>query len=141
MAEAKTRPTGEDVDAFVDAIDNARQRDDTRTLIDMMKKITKHEPKIWASSMIGFGDDHYRYASGREGDIFLVGFAPRKGKLVLYLACSGDRPPELMAKLGKFKTGVGCLYITRLDDVHLPTLRRLIAWSAKQTSSQQPRSH
>ncbi len=129
MAEPKTKPTGEGIDQFLSGIADAQKRQDSLTLLDIMRQITNTEPKIWAGSMIGFGDHHYHYASGREGDTFVIGFAPRKQDLTLYGLLGADPPEQLLQKLGKYKAGKGCLYIKRLDDIDLPTLRTLIQQS------------
>ena len=129
MVEPKARPTGEDVESFLSAISDEKKRRDCFTLLEMMRQITKTEPKLWASSMVGFGDHHYKYASGREGDTFIIGFSPRKQNLTLYILTGFEQEQQLLGKLGKYKTGKGCLYIKSLDDVHLPTLRSLIQHS------------
>lgn len=129
MAEPKTKPTGEDVESFLNTISDERKRRDGFTLLEMMQQITNTEPKLWASSMVGFGDRHYKYASGHEGDTFIVGFSPRKQNLTLYILTGFEGEQQLLEKLGKHKTGKGCLYIKSLDDVHLPILRSLIQHS------------
>jgi hypothetical protein len=86
---------------------------------------------MWGKSIVGFGSHHYQYASGREGDWFVMGFSPRKQDLTLYLMSGVERHRELLGRLGKHKTGVGCLYLKTLDDVDLPTLRRLLRESAR----------
>jgi len=129
MVEPKARPTGEDVESFLSAISDEKKRRDCFTLLEMMRQITKTEPKLWASSMVGFGDHHYKYASGREGDTFIIGFSPRKQNLTLYILTGFEQEQQLLGKLGKYKTGKGCLYIKSLDDVHLPTLLSLIQHS------------
>jgi hypothetical protein len=96
-----------------------------------MKKITKAEPKMWGSSIVGFGSYHYKYASGREGDWPITGFSPRKQNLTLYIMPGFARYGELMKKLGKHKTGKACLYINSLDDIHLPTLKELVKQSVQ----------
>ena len=129
MPEPKTKPTGEGIDQFLSGIADAQKRQDSLTLVNMMRQITNVEPKIWASSMVGFGDHHYHYASGREGDTFVIGFAPRKQDLTLYGLMGVDPQEQLLQKLGKYKAGKGCLYIKRLEDIDLPTLRILIQQS------------
>jgi Domain of unknown function (DU1801) len=131
MAEPKTKPTGEDVESFLNNMSDEKKRQDCFTLLEMMKQITNLEPKIWASSMVGFGDYHYKYASGHEGDAFIVGFSPRKQNLTLYILTGFEGEQQLLEKLGKHTTGKGCLYVKRLDDVHLPTLRSLIQHSVE----------
>lgn len=129
MAELKTKPTNVSVEAFLDAIVDDQKRRDAAAVVDLMREITRAEPKIWGSSIVGFGDYHYRYASGREGDWFLVGVAPRTQQLVLYLMGGFEQHEDLMRSLGKYKTGKGCLYIKRLADVDLHTLRSLVQCS------------
>ena len=130
MAEVKTKPTGEDVRQFLNAIEDAGKRQDCLSLLEMMRQATQMEPKLWASSMVGFGEYHYKYASGREGDSFQVGFAPRKGDLSLYGLQSGfEQQEELLARLGKYKAGKGCIYLKRLADVDQAALSEMIARS------------
>jgi hypothetical protein len=97
----------------------------------MMEAVTKAKPAMWGTSIVGFGSYHYVYDSGREADWMLTGFAPRKGNITLYIMAGFDRYEELMARLGKHSTGKSCLYIKRLSDIHLPTLKKLIAASVK----------
>jgi hypothetical protein len=123
MAELKTKPTGEDVEKFLNGVSEERKRQDSFTILALMKQVTGLEPRMWGGSLIGFGEYHYKYASGHEGDTFLVGFSPRKQALTLYILSGFEQQAPLLAKLGKFKTGVGCLYIKSLEDVDLPTLR------------------
>jgi hypothetical protein len=130
MAELKTKPTKKNVSAFLDTIADEDARRDCRTLVRMMQKATKAEPKMWGSSIVGFGDHHYKYDSGREGDWFKTGFSPRKNALTLY-GLGVQSQTALMSKLGKFKTGKGCLYIKQLSDVDLGVLEKLIEKSAK----------
>lgn len=124
--ELKTKPTGEDITRFLNEIDDEKKRQDCFTVLELMGEITKTEPKLWASSMIGFGEYHYKYASGHEGDSFIVGFAPRKQNLTLYVLSGFEQQEQLLEKLGKYKAGKGCLYIKKLEDIHLPTLREMI---------------
>ncbi len=131
MAENKTRPTKLSVASFINSIEPAERRKDCRTLVKLMKDVTKASPKMWGSSIVGFGTYHYKYASGREGDFFLAGFSPRKNDLTLYVMAGFDRYPELMKKLGTYKTGRSCLYVKRLDDVDMKVLKRLVTGSVK----------
>jgi hypothetical protein len=133
MSELKTKATSASVSAFIDRIDDPARRRDCKTLLKMMKKATKAQPKMWGSSIIGFGDHHYKYDSGREGDWFRAGFSPRKDALTLYLIPGLGWPDQrdLMSKLGKHKTGKGCLYIKQLSDVDVKVLERLIERSLK----------
>ena len=131
MAELKTKVNDASVAKFLEGVADERKRRDCFALVELMRKITKEEPKMWGASIVGFGTYHYKYASGREGDWFATGFAPRKQDLTIYLLTGFVAPAELMAKLGKHKTGVSCLYVKSLDDVHMPTLKTLITDSVK----------
>ena len=131
MAELKTKKTDASVDAFIEKVTDDRTRRDCRAVIDMMREITGEPPKMWGASIVGFGSYHYKYASGREGDWMLTGFSPRKQNLTLYIMAGFAEHEALLAKLGKHKTGKSCLYVKTLDDVHLPTLRKLIEKSVK----------
>jgi len=135
MSENKTKPTRQSVEKFLNGIKDEKVRQDTFTLVDIMQQITKEEPKMWGSSIVGFGQYHYTYASGREGDAALVGFSPRKQNLTLYIGGGFDRYGELLGKLGKFTTGNACLYVKTLDDLHLPTLKKVIQQSVKHMRS------
>ena len=140
MAENKTVPTDQNVEDFLNAIADEQKRNDSFMLVDLMREITRLEPQMWGSSIVGFGSYHYRYASGREGDMMLVGFSPRKQNLTIYNMGGIDSDDTLLKKLGKHTTGKGCLYIKRLDDVDLPTLKSLIEASftrAKEQASAQ----
>lgn len=130
MAAQKTKPTPAGVDEFVKAIDDPKRREDCLALIALMKEITKCEPRMWGSSIVGLGDYHYRYESGREGDTFILGFSPRKDALTLYLGAGIERFQETLDQLGKHKTGKGCLYIRRLDDVDQSILAALLKKAA-----------
>jgi hypothetical protein len=131
MAEAKTKPRRASVRKFLESVDNEKRRKDSFEVLEIMRQITKEEPKMWGPSIVGFGTYHYKYASGREGDWMVVGFSPRKQALTLYIMAGFNKYDELMAKLGEYETGKSCLYIKRLEDVHLPTLKRLIRESVK----------
>ena len=131
MAEPKTIPTHQSVGRFLNRIPDETKRQDAFALLEIMKQVTKMEPQMWGSSIVGFGSYHYKYASGREGDMPLTGFSPRKQNLTLYIMGGLEQYDALLAKLGKHTTGKACLYIKRLDDVHLPTLKKLIQQSVK----------
>jgi hypothetical protein len=126
MAELKTKPTAASVEAFLTAVPGDERRADCLALAAMMREATRAEPKMWGPAIVGFGDHHYRYASGREGDWFMVGFSPRKGDLSIYLTAGLDHFAPLLAKLGKHKRGKGCLYVRRLADVDTAVLRELV---------------
>lgn len=131
MAELKTKKTNVSVEKFLGAVKDDQTRKDCQAIVKMMQKATGAAPKMWGPSIVGFGDYHYRYASGREGDWFLTGFSPRKGQLSLYIMSGFRRYPELMKKLGKYKTGVSCLYVKRLADVDTKVLNELILESVR----------
>ena len=129
MAENKTKATKEDVAAFVDALTDPTRREDAKTLVKLMQSATGEKPKMWGPSIIGFGSRHYKYDTGREGDMPLIGFSPRKAATVLYSATGGSGSEALLAKLGKYTTGKGCLYIKRLADVDQKVLEALVVKS------------
>ena len=131
MAELKTKATQASVDRFLQRIKDEKKRQDCYQILTMMKKATKAEPKMWGTSIIGFGDYHYKYASGRENDWFITGFSPRKQNLTLYILSGFDGQDELLSKLGKYKTGKGCLYINKLDDVDTKVLNELVTKAVK----------
>jgi len=131
VAELKTKKTEASVTKFLASIEDEKKRKDSRAVLKMMKEITGDKPKMWGTAMIGFGSYHYKYASGQEGDWFLTGFSPRKQALTLYIMSGFSKYDALLNKLGKFKTGKACLYIKKLEDVHLPTLEELIRRSVK----------
>jgi hypothetical protein len=133
MAEQKTKPTNQSVEVFLDSIADETRRTECYAILDMMKRVTKTDPKIWGTGLVGFGSYHYKYASGHEGDCFVTGFAPRKGAMTLYITAGVERFPKLLAKLGKHKAGKGCLYIRKLDDVNLSVLEDLVKQSVDHT--------
>lgn len=116
-SDSKTKPNEDDVDVFLARVENKEKRDDCYRILKLMQKITKQQPKMWGGSIVGFGEYHYKYVSGREGDWFLTGFSPRKNNLSLYIMSGFEKNPQLMKKLGKFKTGKSCLYINKLSDI------------------------
>lgn len=128
MAENKTRPTRVSPTAFLKSVENAQRRKDGEELLKMMREITGEPPKMWGPTIVGFGQYHYVYASGHEGDSPLTGFSPRKQNLVVYLG-PGLKNDRLMSRLGKHKRGKGCLYINKLDDIDRGILRELIVSS------------
>jgi hypothetical protein len=131
MAELKTKINEASVEDFLNNIPDDQIRQDCFEIAEIMKQIAKAEPKMWGASIVGFGTHHYKYASGREGDWFITGFSPRKQNLTLYVAGSFNPYTELLKKLGKHKTGVGCLYIKNLKDVDTKVLKELIKQSVK----------
>src|SRR5437762_8950859 len=129
MADNKTKPTNLSVAAFIDAITDEAKRADAKTLVNLMQSMTGEKPKMWGPSIIGFGSYHYTYDSGREGDMPIIGFSPRKAATVLYIPRGFSGSETLVAKLGKYTTGKGCLYIKKLTDVDQKVLERLVAKS------------
>jgi hypothetical protein len=130
MAELKTKLNDGDVVAFLNNVENEQRRKGSFIVLEMMKEITGKEPKMWGDTIVGFDQYHYVYASGREGDWMKIGFSPRKQALTLYLKAGyEERIPDTLAKLGKHKTGKGCLYIKKMEDVDPDILREMIAES------------
>lgn len=131
-AEIKTKPTTASVEEFLNSLQDEQKRKDSFEILEMMKKATGEEPKMWGSSMIGFGDNRYKSpATGREVDWFLIGFAPRKANLSLFVAVDIQKQAAALEKLGKHKTGVGCLYINKLGDIDLEVLKGMIQAALK----------
>ena len=126
MAELKTQRNDGDVEAFLNEIPNEKKRADAFAVLELMKQATGEEPAMWGDSIVGFGEYHYRYASGREGDWFVAGFSPRKQNLTLYIMAGFDHYDELMDRLGKYKTGKSCLYLNKLADVDPDVLTELV---------------
>lgn len=131
MAELKTKVNDQSVTAFLDGVADEGRRQDCYTILELMKKATRAEPKMWGDSIVGFGSYRYTYASGRAGDWLLTGFSPRKQNLTLYIMSGFSDFEELLSRLGKHKTGKGCLYIKKLADVDLSVLQELIDRSVK----------
>lgn len=130
MAELKTKLNNASVDKFLKGVKDEQTRADCYQIIEIMNKATKAEPKMWGTSIIGFGNIHLKYESGRELDWFPIGFSPRKQNITLYLM-GGLEQKELLDKLGKYSTGKGCLYIKKLADVDIKVLNKLVTTSAK----------
>lgn len=136
-ADNKTKPTKKDVTDFLGQVEPEQKRKDCLAILEMMHQATQAEPKMWGDSIIGFGEYHYKYASGREGDWFLTGFSPRKQNISLYIMAGFKRYEELMSKLGKYKTGKSCLYINKLADIDEAVLKELIQLSANYVKENQ----
>ena len=126
MTELKTKATKASVVEFLNSVEHETRRKDGFQLLKMMQRISGFEPRMWGGTMVGFGDYHSQYESGREGDVFQIGFSPRKQSLSVYLTCDIQKWNALLSKLGKHKTGKGCLYINKLSDVDLTVLEELI---------------
>ena len=138
MAELKTKENDASVDAFLASIEDARKQEDCRTVLKIMQEATGAGAKMWGHSIVGFGHYHYTYASGREGDWFLTGFAPRKQNLTLYIMAGFDDYDALLSRLGKHSTGKSCLYIKRLSDVDLDALKTLVKASVEHMRATNP---
>ncbi len=131
MAEIKTKPTKLSVTAFINGIEDQQKRRDARKLAAMMREATGARARMWGPSIVGFGQYHYQYASGREGDFMITGFSPRKQAMTVYVIPGFKHFGPLMDKLGKYKTGKSCLYVKRLSDVDEKMLKRLIERSVR----------
>jgi len=142
VAEVTTKPNKQSVTDFLNKIPDAGRREDCFAVAKIMEEITGSKPQMWGSSLVGFGSYRYKYASGHGGDWPLTGFSPRKQDLTLYVMMGFEKYDELMNQLGKHRKGKSCLYIKRLSDIHVPTLKKLIKRSVKDlqahTKSQRP---
>jgi len=130
-AELKTKVNDASVTDFLNNVEDEQKRKDCLEVARMMEQVTKQQPKMWGTSIVGFGSYHYKGASGREGDWMLIGFSPRKQNITLYIMSGFERYPGLMKKLGKHSTGKSCLYIKRLSDVDVDVLKELMTESLK----------
>ncbi|MCA1623667.1 MAG: DUF1801 domain-containing protein [Acidobacteria bacterium] len=135
MAQLKTKQNEQSVEDFLNESTDEKKRQDSFIVLELMKKATGREPKMWGANIVGFGCYNYQYESGREGKWFLVGFAPRKANLTLYIMSGFSKYAELLAKLGKHKTGNSCLHINKTEDVNLDVLREMIEKSVDAVTS------
>lgn len=138
MSENKTQPTDESVMQFIQSVDHETRREDALTLLEMMTEVTGEEAQMWGTSIVGFGSYHYTYDSGREGDMCIVGFSPRKQRMSVYIMDGFDKYEELLGQLGKHKTGKACLYINKLADVDMDVLKQLVASSVEHMRATNP---
>jgi hypothetical protein len=129
MADNKTKPTGASVDDYIASRANAQQRTDCRELMGLFRKVTRHSPRMWGPSIVGYGSYRYTYESGRAGEAPLAGFAIRGRELVVYLVAEGAEQRSLLSKLGKHKLGKSCLYFKRLADLDRSALEQLVVGS------------
>jgi hypothetical protein len=134
MAENKTKPTVASVTAFLNKVPDPQVRKDCFAILKMMQAVSKKEPVMWGSSIVGFGTFHYVYESGREGDTVVIGFSPRKQNISIYMMCSLEKVKSELVKLGKYETGKGCLYIKSLGDVDTAALKKVLAKGFKEAS-------
>lgn len=130
MAELKTKQTDESVTKFLNSIEDGNKRKDSFTILEIIKEATNMQPKMWGTAIIGFGSYHYKYESGHEGDSCMIGFSPRKQNLTLYVMAGLGHLDKLFKDLGKYKTGKGCLYINKLEDVNIDVLKQIIKVTA-----------
>ena len=140
MAENKTKPTKSSVTAFLNKIKDKTLRDDCFAILEMMEKVSGSEPVMWGSAIVGFGSYHYVYESGREGDTIVIGFSPRKQNISIYVMGGLNKIEGELAKLGKYTTGKGCLYIKSLSDVNPAVLKRVFAKAFKEGQSKRAHS-
>ena len=133
MAKNKTTRTDQDVVAFINAVPNEKKRKDSFVLLEMMARISGEEPYMYGPTIIGFGNYHYKYESGHEGDAPLVGFSPRKAAFSLYLSSTFPGREKMLAEFGKHKASVACIYVNSLADIKLPVLEKMIEASVKDT--------
>jgi len=133
MAELKTKRNTKSVTKFLNSVIDENKKADSFALLKLMQQTTKEEPKMWGDSIVGFGEYHYVYESGREGDFFLAGFSPRKQYLAVYVMSGFKELSELLKKLGKFKKSVSCLYLKSLSDVDQKVLKEIIKKSVSAT--------
>lgn len=138
MAETRTRPTAVSVEEFIAAVEHPGRREDAMALVALMEAETGEKATMWGSSIVGFGRYHYRYESGHEGDACLVGFSPRKANLVLYVAADEVRRADMLARLGKHKSGAGCVYVNRLSDVDEAVVREMTRTSVETLKARYP---
>ena len=137
MAQNKTTPTQASVSAFVRGLTETARQSDAKALIELMEKATGEKPKMWGPSIVGFGSYHYRYDSGREGDMCIAGFSPRASAFAIYVLSGAKTESALLAKLGKHDRGKGCLYIKKLADVDAGVLEELVRTSSAHTRATQ----
>lgn len=140
MYQAKTKPTAANVRAYIDAIVDETRRRDCTQLAKVMGRVTGCKPKMWGTSIVGFDQYHYKYASGHEGDSCIVGFSSRKSDISVYMVAGYDGAEALLAELGKHKIGKACLYIKRLSDVQAPVLEKLLARAVAETKRRYPQT-
>jgi len=127
-AENKTKPTIVSPAKFIETVDHPQRKTDAKILLKWFSEVTGLKPKMWGPSLIGYGRYHYKYDSGREGDMLMTGFSPRKANLVFYVmpGYQYDSMKEKLDRLGKYKTGKSCLYVNKLDDIDMDVLREIV---------------
>lgn len=133
MSELKTKKNEASVTDFINKVEDERKREDSFKLIEIMERLSGAPAKMWGGSIVGFGEYHYKYKSGREGDWMLVGFSPRKANISIYTMCDVETNKDLLDQLGKYKNGKSCIYVKRLSDINQDILEKLIVESIEQT--------
>ena len=141
MTQLKTQRSDDSVEEYLNRLDDPRKQEDCFVLLRMMREVTGEEPAIWGGTIVGFGFYKYRYNSGRRGEWFITGFAPRKRDLTVYIMLGFDAYQPLMQRLGKHKTGKSCLYLSKLEAIDLPTLRELVSRSVADMRENNPYQH
>jgi hypothetical protein len=141
VAELKTKMTRASVSKFVNAIKDEQMRRDCKTLLALMKRISRVKPRMWGVSIIGFGSYHYRYDSGREGDWFRIGFSPRKNVVSIYVTTGFRNMEDVLKRLGRHKRGASCLYIKKLDEVDRSQLTKILSIGYQKHTHEQRREH
>ncbi|MEP6684691.1 MAG: DUF1801 domain-containing protein [Parafilimonas sp.] len=126
MTQLKTKQTGDSVIKFLNTVEDEQKRKDCFDIIEIMQQVTGLQPKMWGTAIIGFGSYHYKYESGHESDMCIIGFSPRKQNITLYVKVAAEETNALFDKLGKHKTGKGCLYINKLNDLNIDVLKKII---------------
>lgn len=140
MYEVKTKPNDDSVTEFIASIESTSKREDAERLLEIFSKVSGYEPKMWGENIIGFGSYHYKYATGHEGDAALVGFSPRKARFSMYLMMDEATRDELIEGFGKYKLGVGCIYVNKLADINVEVLKNLIRASIEYLTSAFPQN-
>lgn len=138
MAENKTKPTDADVHAFIAAVEDERRRQDSHVLLELMKRVTGFKPQMWGDSIVGYGRYRYQYKSGHGGEYFLTGFSPRKSAMTIYIMPGFKRYEKKLARLGKHKHSVSCLYVNRLEAIDLQVLEDVVADSVARMKAMYP---
>lgn len=141
MTELKTKVNDGSVLEFLERIPDAEKKRDSYAILDLMKEVTGFEPKMWGDSIIGFGACHYRYPSGHEGDMALIGFSPRKNNLTIYIVPGFEHYADLLDRLGKFKTAKSCLYIKKLADIEISVLKEIVKDTVRQVRTLYPQEN
>lgn len=138
MADNKTKPTDADIKAFIESVENERRRNDAKILVKLMKRATSMKPRLWGENLIGYGHYNYKYKSGHGGEYFLTGFSPRKAATSIYIMPGFKPYADQLAKLGKHKHSVSCLYVTRLENIDLDILEEIVKDSVARMKATYP---